>query len=156
MVTYTWNFKVPKKFKVFCGPFILQKCENSEITEKNFHVGLVPQACGLCNSSEELMDHIFLHCPSTFKVWLFVRSELGFSFCVPQKIDDLFLDNFSGGMCFGIMRSGPCFGSFGEKGTVSFFKIKTKISLGGRGVEGEEKGKNAAGVGIAAEIAMIN
>lgn len=92
-----WNFRVPKKVKVFLSTLFYWGTNTTDKIQKKLpHWSLCLIACVLCWQNTENVDHRFLHCPFAAKAWHYVASLMDFSFCLPQSIDDFITEGFGG------------------------------------------------------------
>jgi hypothetical protein len=45
--------------------------------------------CGMCKSSDEMVDHLLLHCEVAFTLWDAIFSRFGVAWVMPRHVVDL-------------------------------------------------------------------
>ena len=87
-----WKMKVPVKVKVFGWLLLLGKLNSQYVLQKKkkFHLRNYSQI-GVCSAkrTEENINHLFVHCSFSLKVWAELLSELGVVWMIPRSSLDL-------------------------------------------------------------------
>ena len=65
---------------------------HEKIQKKFQHTMLNPSMCCLCFKDEETLDHLFLHCTFTRKVWYTLFKIFDVEVCLPSKINSWMLE----------------------------------------------------------------
>ena len=61
---FLWNSKVPSKVRAFAWLVAHKKVNTNDMLQLRKPIkALNPNWCILCSKSEEMTDHLFLHCP---------------------------------------------------------------------------------------------
>lgn len=86
-----WNPAVPPRVQAFSWTAVLCQINTMDMLPKRRpFIVLSPQWCSLCHNNGESVNHIFLHCSFTFKVWTHLTSRIGYYWVMPEKLIQLF------------------------------------------------------------------
>lgn len=92
-----WNFRVPKKVKVFLLVVFLSRGPCSKkAPAKASPWALTPSICPMCLRDSESVDHFFIHCPVASTAWSHIASLLDASMCLLKKLDDFISEGLGG------------------------------------------------------------
>ena len=69
---------------------------NDKLQLRRPYKSLCPQWCILCKGSEELIDHLFLHCPVTIGFWHKLFNLAGLVWVPPRSFEDMLVITFKG------------------------------------------------------------
>jgi hypothetical protein len=47
------------------------------------------ERCCMCKSSGESVDHLLLHCDTTYELWSYIFSMFGFHWIIPKSMVEL-------------------------------------------------------------------
>ena len=94
-----WKLSIPVKVKVFTWLLVLGKLNvHSNLQRRRPYYYLSPGWCALCKKSNESIDHLFLHCDFSYRLWSKVVKEFGTEWVPPSSSTELLL--FYGGSSF--------------------------------------------------------
>lgn len=83
-----WTGLAPFKVKVFSWIAGLQKILT--INNLRYEGCLSLNSCPLCLSDVESVNHLLLHCPTSYQIWVHFFQLLGIKLCLPRQWSDLF------------------------------------------------------------------
>ena len=96
---FLWNSKVPSKVRAFEWSVAHKKVNTNDMMQLRRPIkALNPNWCILCRKSEEMIDHLFLHCPITLGLWHIIFSQVGMEWVKPSSICNMLVISFK---CFG-------------------------------------------------------
>ena len=88
-----WKSIIPHKVKVFAWLVALGRIDTCDVLQKKRpYCVLYPSWCVLCKREEETIDHLFIHCNFSSRIWWKVLKVFGLSWVVP-------------GSCYGLLSS---------------------------------------------------
>ncbi|XP_057811517.1 uncharacterized protein LOC131025747 [Salvia miltiorrhiza] len=82
-----WKIPIPHKVRITAWRILrnrLPTCAN--LRRRHIEINEVELGCNMCFHHEESVNHLFLHCPKTGKVWEDIHKWLGISFVRPQNV----------------------------------------------------------------------
>ena len=85
-----WKTSVPAKVKVFIWLLVLGKVNVHTTMQKRrpYHY-LSPGWCVLCKKENKSIDHLFLHCQFSFRLWCKIVKEFNREWVTPRSCIDL-------------------------------------------------------------------
>ena len=87
---FTWKISIPSKVRVFCWLLILKKLNTQDILQKRQpFLSVSPSWCVMCKQDSESINHLFLHCPLVYRVWIAVIQKFKVSWVLPQDVNQL-------------------------------------------------------------------
>ena len=89
-----WKLPIPVKVKVFTWLLVLAKVSvHATLQKRRPYYSLSPGWCVLCKKDNESIDHLFLHCDFSLRLWYIILKEFGRIWVIPRSSKDL--------LCFG-------------------------------------------------------
>ncbi|CAN1796077.1 hypothetical protein LINPERHAP1_LOCUS20803 [Linum perenne] len=80
----TWKPVVPSKIACLSWKIYFKKVATSDnLQKKGFSLA---NRCVLCNSNTESVDHLFINCEFSYKVWTLLSSKLSFHGPLPSNV----------------------------------------------------------------------
>ena len=70
-----WKLNIPVKVKVFTWLLVLGV--HTTIQKRHPHHFLSPGWCVMCKKDNESIDHLFLHCDFSLRLWCNILKEFG-------------------------------------------------------------------------------
>ena len=88
-----WKLSILIKFKVFTWLLVLGKLSvHSNLQKRRPYHPLSPGWCVICKKDNETMDHLFLNCEFSLRLWCKVLKEFSREWVIPRfSIDMLFV-----------------------------------------------------------------
>ena len=81
-----WKLSIPIKVKVFTWLLVLGKVGvHSNLQKRRPHHSLSPGWCVLCKKDNETLDHLFLSCDFSFRLWCKILKEFGRDWVTPRS-----------------------------------------------------------------------
>ena len=85
-----WKLKIPVKVKVFIWLQILGKLNvHSHLQRRRPYLSMSLGWCVMCKRDNESIDHLFLHCDFSFRLWSKILKELGIVWVMPRSSSEL-------------------------------------------------------------------
>ena len=81
-----WKLNIPVKVKVFSWLLVLGKVSvHTNLQKRRPYQSLSPGWCVLCKKNDESIDHLFLHCEFSFRLWCKFLKEFGRLWVIPKS-----------------------------------------------------------------------
>lgn len=84
-----WISGLTPKINIFLWLLLQDKILSLDNLAKKGQI--IPNRCSLYKLNLESINHLFIHCPFSSKVWNLLTRDLGFSWCHPDNIQDFFI-----------------------------------------------------------------
>ncbi|KAK1564769.1 hypothetical protein Q3G72_011280 [Acer saccharum] len=85
---FIWQGVCPPKVEMFIWQLLKGKVLVSEVLKRFGYVAGITLDCPLCNSGEESIDHLFLHCSWTRELWIRCMKWWDVKFCASKTLLD--------------------------------------------------------------------
>ncbi|XP_026378108.1 uncharacterized protein LOC113272494 [Papaver somniferum] len=94
--TQIWKRSVPTKVSFFV--WLIH--HNAILTQNNLKKKgwKLANRCILCKSNEETIDHLFIHCPEMYDVWMFFMKEFHRDWVISESATNLFIEQQARGL----------------------------------------------------------
>ena len=97
LAKFVWKSKAPLKVLAFAWLVVHKKVNTNDMLQlRRPYKSLSPYWCILCMRSGELIDHLFLHCPLTLRIWHKFFSLAKINWVSPRSIGDMMTISFGG------------------------------------------------------------
>jgi hypothetical protein len=90
-----WRTKAPLRVAFFAWKAARSKILTLDNLRKRGMI--IVNRCWLCESEEELVDHLLLHCGAASALWNAFFTRFGLSWVMPSSIKELFASWWTGG-----------------------------------------------------------
>ena len=95
LYNFIWKISIPNKVRVFCWLLILKKLNTQDLLQKRQpYLSISPSWCVVCKKDCESINHLFLHCPMVYRVWIAVIQKFKVSWVLPQDVNQLIEEAF--------------------------------------------------------------
>ena len=84
-----WDKSIPPKVLAFCWIVKQQKTLTIDNLRKRNHV--IVNGCPLCLRDEKSVNHLLIHCPFAYSVWIVLINLFDVNWVMPKTVEDLFL-----------------------------------------------------------------
>ena len=89
-VSCIWKLTIPIKVKMFTWLLVLDKLNvHSILQRRRPYQYLSPGWCILCKNSNETIDHLFLHCDYSLRLWSNILKEFDLNWVIPRSSTEL-------------------------------------------------------------------
>ena len=97
LAKFLWSSKAPSKVKALAWLVVHGKANtNDKLQLRRPYESLYPQWCILCKGNGESIDHLFLHCPVTIRLWHKLFNLVRLAWVPPRSIVDMMVNAFKG------------------------------------------------------------